>query len=369
MHHVHSASSRTTRSRRSTIAAVAMVGVAALTLGLAGCSTAEGSDGGGDEAIKIALVGADLTNPYFLKMSEDAQAAADELGVELSVQTTTVGGSDDIASQQIESAVASGAQAILVVPTGGGIVPAIEKARDAGVLVLALDNPTDPADAVDMSYITGNRSVGVDLGKWVAAKLDGGAATIAMLDVFSDRVFPVDVDRDQGFLEGMGIPLADEGLNADEEPTGEYSGGSYTIVCNQATAATQDGGRTAMENCLSANPNINVVYTINEPAAFGAYQALEAAGKTDGVIIATFDGSCQGIEAMERGELTVDAQTYPGKMASLAVAAAVEYIKNGSVPEPTEGETYYNTGSAIVTDDAVDGVTSISSEEASELCF
>jgi len=335
-------------------------------LALAGCAAPPDA---GDETIKIALVGADLTNPYFLKMADDAQAAADELGVELSVQTTAVGGSDDIASQQIESAVASGAQAILIVPTGGGIVPAIEKAREAGVLVLALDNPTDPADAVDMSFITGNRSVGVDLGTWVAAKLDGMPAVIAMLDVFADKVFPVDVDRDQGFLEGMGVPLNDPGLNADEEPTGDYSAGPYTIVCNQETLATQDGGRTAMENCLSANPSINVVYTINEPAAFGAFQALEAAGKTEGVIIATFDGSCQGIEAMSRGELTVNAQTYPGKMASLAVAAAVEFIKNGTKPSPSAGETFYNTGSAIVTDDPIDGVSSITSEEASALCF
>lgn len=362
---------RSTRRASSFTRFGALAGAVLLGVGLAGCSTASPSPstGGDEETIKIALVGVDVTNPYFLKMSDDAKAAAEELGVELSVQTTTTAQGAEIESQQIESAVAAGAQAILVVPISPDIVPAIEKARDAGVLVLAVDNPTDPVDAADMSYITGNRAVGTQLGEWVAAKLDGEQAVIAMLDVFSDQVFPVDVDRDQGFLTGMGIDLNDPGLNADEEATGEYSSGPYVIACNQATGATQDGGRTAMENCLSANPDINVVYTINEPAAFGAYQALEAAGRTDGVIVATFDGSCSGIEAIERGEITVDAQTYPGKMTSLAIEAAVEYIKNGTEPAPSEGETYFNTGSAIVTDQPVDGVESITTEEAAELCF
>lgn len=358
-------SQQTRAPRRRLLSRItALAGAAALALGVAGCATTAA-----DETIKIALVGVDVTNPYFLKMADDAKAAAERLGVELSIQTTTTAQGAEIESQQIESAVASGAQAILVVPISPDIVPAIERARESGVLVFAVDNPTDPVDAVDMSYITGNRAVGEQLGAWVAAKLDGEKAVIAMLDVFSDQVFPVDVDRDQGFLTGMGIDLNDPGLNADEAPEGDYSNGSYTIACNQATGATQDGGRTAMENCLSANPEINVVYTINEPAAFGAYQALEAAGKTDGVIVATFDGSCAGIEAMTRGEITVNAQTYPGKMTALAIEAAVEYIKNGTVPRPSEGETYFNTGSSIVTDTAVDGVESITTDEAAKLCF
>jgi fructose transport system substrate-binding protein len=355
---------RASRSRINRV--IAILGASALALTFAGCSAAAD----GDEApIKIALVGVDLTNPYYLRMSDDAKAKAEELGVELSVQTTTTGQGDEVESTQIESAVASGAKAILVMPATNSIIPAIEKARDAGVLVFAVDNPVDPMDAVDMSYITGNRPVGQQLGQWVAAKLDGEKATIALLDVFSGQFLQVDVDRDQGFLDGLGVPLNDDNLNGDEAATGEYSAGDYEIVCNQPTQATQDGGRTAMENCLSANPNINVVYTINEPAAFGAYQALEAAGHTDGVIVATFDGSCSGIDAMGRGELTVDAQTYPGKMATTAMEAAVAFLKDGTVPKPTEGLDFFNTGSAIVTDEPVDGVDSISSKDASSLCF
>ncbi len=108
----------------------------------------------------------------------------------------------------------------------------------------------------------------------------------------------VDYERDQGFLTGMGIDTVDPKKNGDEAATGAYTGGTYEIACNLATKGAEDGGQTAMENCLSKNPNINVVYTINEPAANGAYKALQAAGKT-GVLIVSVDGGCAGVDARQ----------------------------------------------------------------------
>ena len=109
-----------------------------------------------------------------------------------------------------------------------------------------------------------------------------------MLDLFNDQVVSVDNNRDHGFLEGMGIDPGSKTQNGKEAKTGKYTGGKggdYKIVCHQPTQGAIDGGRTAMENCLSANPDINVVYTINEPAAEGAYAALKAAGKQNDVIV------------------------------------------------------------------------------------
>jgi len=357
-------SSKMLRSR--VIAALAVSATTALLL--AGCST--GGSATSAAPIKMSLIGVDITNPYFLKMANEATAAAEKLGVDLSVQSDGGTAGADVVTSQIEQAVAAGAKAILIEPAvGPAINPAIKKARDAGVLVLAVDNPTTPKEVVDMSYVTGNLGVAKSLGTGTAANLGGKKAVIAMLDAFTSQVIQVDVDRDQGFLGGMGIDLKDVKVNADEAKTGKYSGGDYEIVCNQETKATQDGGRTAMENCLSANPNINVVYTINEPAAFGAFEALKAAGKASGVTIVTFDGSCDGIKALKRGELTLNAQTYPGKQSSLAVAAAYAFIKDGTKPAPTKGLDYFDTGSALVSAAQIPGVETITPDVAAGLCF
>ena len=66
---------------------------------------------------------------------------------------------------------------------------------------------------------------------------------------------------------------------------------------------------TALENCLQKNPDINVIYTINEPAAAGAFNALQKAKKT-GVTIVSVDGGCQGIKDTARGVITATSQQY-----------------------------------------------------------
>ena len=318
----------------------------------------------------MALLVVAQTNPYFKKMTDAAKAEAAKDGVDLAIMSNKVGDSDEVQSNAIETAVASGVSTILITPAGPGVVPAIRKARAAGVMVLALDNPTTPNDAVDMAYITNNRDAGQALGKYVATKLAGTPAVIAMLDVFEGKVVQVDIDRDHGFLIGMGIPETNPNVNGAEPTTGKHAGGgTYTVVCHQATQAAEDGGRTAMENCLSKNPDINVVYTINEPAAFGAYKALQAAGKTQGVTVATFDGSCRGMAALKKGVISVDAQTYPAKMAELGIQAAVAYARNKSIPKPSPGLTYLNPGIALVTDSPVSGINSIGSDEGSNSCF
>ena len=128
-----------------------------------------------------------------------------------------------------------GDQGILIVPNGPGVNPAIGKARDAGLFVIALDTPPDPADTVDITFATDNFKAGELIGQWAAAQLDGKPATIALLDIFNDKIVSVDYNRDQGFLTGMGIDVKDKAVNGDEDATGTYSGGDYTIVCNEPT--------------------------------------------------------------------------------------------------------------------------------------
>ena len=135
-----------------------------------------------------------------------------------------------------------------------------------------------------------------------------------MLDLFNNQVVSVDIDRDHGFLEGMGINPGNANLNGQEAKTGTYKGGGkYTIACHQPTQGAIDGGRTAMENCLSANPNINVVYAINEPAAEGAYAALKAAGKQNQVMVFAIDGSCAGLKLVDQRRVHVRRDAVPGQ--------------------------------------------------------
>jgi fructose transport system substrate-binding protein len=326
-------------------------------------SAAAGSAG----PIGVTLITKTSSNPFFVAMANGAKESAEKLGIVLTTAAGTEDGDTATQIQAIENAISKGDKGILITPSGPDVNPSIKKARDAGLLVIALDTPPDPADTVDITFATDNFLAGKLIGQWAAKTLNGEAATIALLDLFDDKVVSVDYERDQGFLTGMGIDTVDAKKNGDEAPTGNYTGGTYTIACNLATKGAEDGGQTAMENCLSKNPDINVVYTINEPAANGAYKALQAAGKT--ATIVSVDGGCAGVDLVKTGVIGATSQQYPLKMASLGVQAIYDLVTTGTKPAVSEGLDFFNTGVALVTDKPVDGVESISSTDAAAICW
>ncbi|NUT57485.1 MAG: substrate-binding domain-containing protein [Agromyces sp.] len=356
--------------RRRIITAGALTAAAALAFtGCASGGTASGADASGDEPIGVSLIVKTTTNPFFVAMQDGAEAAAEELGVELTMAAGKEDGDEDTQIQAIENAISKGDAGILITPNGPAVEDALVKASDAGLYVIALDTPPADPESVDITFATDNFQAGQEIGKWTAAKLGGEKATIALIDLFDDKVVSVDYNRDQGFLDGMGIDTADPEANGDEAPTGTYSGGDYEIVGNEASQGAEDGGRTAAETLLSKNPDINVVYTINEPAAYGAYEAFKAAGKTDGLIVVSVDGGCAGIDAVKDGLIGATSQQYPVKMAELGVQAIHDLIETGTAPEVSEGLDFYNTGVALVTDDVQDGVESIDTAEGGEICW
>lgn len=140
------------------------------------------------------------------------------------------------------------------------------------------------------------------------------------------------------------------------------------VIGHEASQASVEGGVTAMENLLAKDPDINVVYTINEPAAEGAYQALLNAGKT-GVLIVSVDGGCPGIANVKDGVIGATSQQYPLLMASKGIEAIAAYAADGTKPAATGGLTFFNTGVNLVTDASADGVASIDSDKGTELCW
>ncbi|CAA9408897.1 MAG: Fructose ABC transporter, substrate-binding component FrcB [uncultured Quadrisphaera sp.] len=357
----------TTHRRRTAAASLVVAGGLALT-GCGGSSTGSSGSGGGDgEQPAVTLITKTSTNPFFVAMEEGAKEAAEQNGITLDTAAGREDGDEATQIAAVENAVSQGQDGILIVPNGPGVNTAIEAAREAGLYVIALDTPPDPAETVDITFATDNFEAGELIGQWAAAQLGGEKATIALLDLFNDKVVSVDYNRDQGFLTGMGIDVADPMRNGDEAPTGQYSGGEYEIVCNEPTTGAEDGGRTAMENCLSQNPDINVVYTINEPAALGADAALKAAG-TEALIVSV-DGGCAGVEAVASGVIGATAQQYPLEMAKLGVEAIAQFAEDGTTPDTSPGLDFFNTGVALVTDTPAEGVESITTDEGSEICW
>ena len=352
--------------RRRLVAGVVLAAAASLALSACGGgdSAAPGSDagsGGGGGTIAVALITKTSTNPFFLAMKKGAEDEAAKQNVKLTYAAGAEDGDEDGQVKAIEAAVARGDKGILIAPNGPGTYAAITNARKQGLYVIALDTPPDPGSIVDITFATDNFKAGEAIGKWAAATQNGKPANIAMLDLYNDKVVSVDYGRDQGFLTGMGIDTKDPKKNGDEDKSGSYKGGkggSYTIACNEPTQGAQDQGKAAMENCLSKTKDINLVYTINEPAAAGAYAALKAAGKEKGVTIVSVDGGCPGVANVVSGVIGATSQQYPLKMASLGVRAIDKFATSGTKPQPSPGLDFFNTGVTLITDKPAAGVPS-----------
>ncbi|WP_407075369.1 substrate-binding domain-containing protein [Parafrigoribacterium soli] len=357
---------------KSVVAACSIAMLAAL--GMTGCSSTGSNSGSGDASgdVGISLIVKTTTNPYFVAMDDAAKAAAAKDGVKLTLAAGKKDGDAATQIQAIEDSISRGDKGILITPIDETVNTAIAKARKAGIYVIALDTAPNPADAVDITFATDNRAAGEAIGKWTAAQLDGKKAIIGLVDLFSNQVATVDYDRDQGFLKGMGIDVNNPNKNGDEAATGKYTGGKggdYVIAGSQASNGDQADGRTAMETLLSKNPKINVVYAINEPAAYGAYQALKAHGTEKDTLLVTIDGGCTGVKQVGEGIFGATSQQYPSKMAQLGMKAIVKLTKTGHKPSTSDGLDFFNTGSQLVTDKAVPGLKSISSSEGSKICW
>ena len=360
-------------TRRTKLAAAAsFAAIAALSLSACSSTGGGGATAGPNDEVGVTLIVKTTTNPYFVSMEDAAQADAKKANVKLTLATGKKDGDTDSQIQAIENAISRGDKGILITPNGSAVNNEIAKARKAGLYVIALDTVPDPADSVDITFATDNFAAGELIGKWTAAKLDGKKATIAMLDLFSDQIVSVDLNRDQGFLKGLGIAVPDKSKNGSEAKSGSYTGGKggeYTIAGHQATQGAEDGGRSAMETLLSKNPDINVVYTINEPAAYGAYQALKAAGKEKDVTIVSIDGGCTGVGYVKDGIIGATAQQYPSKMASLGMEAIAKIARGGEKPKTTDGLDFFSTGQKLVTDQAQTGLESLTSADAAGTCW
>lgn len=313
--------------------------------------------------VSACLITKTDTNPFFVKMKEGAEAKAKELGVSLKSYAGKVDGDSESQVAAIETCIADGAKGILITASDTkGIVPAVQQARDAGLLVIALDTPLEPIDSADATFATDNFKAGELIGAWAAASLGDKAADakIAMLDLAVSQP-SVGVLRDQGFLQGFGIDIKDPAKWGDEDDS--------RIVGNDVTAGNEEGGRKAMENLLVKDPFINVVYTINEPAAAGAYEALKAVGREGDVLIVSVDGGCPGVDNIKSGVIGATSQQYPLLMASLGIEAIAAWAADGSKPDNTPGLEFFDTGVNLVTDSPVDGVESIDTAEGTDKCW
>jgi erythritol transport system substrate-binding protein len=274
----------------------AMVG--ALAIGSAGSAMA---------ADLIAIITPSHDNPFFKAEADGAAAKAKDLGYE-----TLVLVHDDDANKQsqlMDTAVARGAKAIILDNAGAdATVAAVQKAKDAGVPSFLIDREIN-ATGVAVSQIVSNNYQGAQLGGEEFVKLMGEAGNyVELVGKESDTNAGI---RSQGYHDVI-----------DQYP-------DLKMVAQQSANWSQTEAFEKMESMLQAHPDIKGVISGNDTMAMGAWAALEAAGRTD-VVVVGFDGSNDVRDSIQKGGIKATVLQPAYRQAELAVEQADKYIKTGS---------------------------------------
>jgi len=307
-----------------------ILAAAAVAFGVAAPASAQ------DCSVGIAMY--TLGAPYFAAQAETARKTAEEAGCEVRVAD----GQNDMVKQigDVEDMVAAGINILILNPRDAlGLVPTANMATAQGVHVVAIDSTLDPSADFITQIQSSNTANGLLVGQWLADELGGEPARIALLS--GDQGNLVGRERRLGVLTGlMDAMLTDYG-SADIEVVGQGWGGWST-----------EGGLTAMEDLLTAHPDINVVLGENDSMVLGARSALQAAGRLDEVmLVAAADGQKEALELIREGEYGVTGLNNPNEIARRAVEVGLMAL-NGELPEDMPKLTY--TDPAAITQDNVD---------------
>jgi len=258
--------------------------------------------------ITLGLVISTLNNPFFVTLRDGAQKAADAAGVKLII----VDAQDDSAKMTagIEDLINKKVSALLINPTDSdAVVPAIQKANEAGIPVFTVDRGANGGTVV--SHIASDNVAGGKMAAEFLCNALGGKGKVVELQGIAGT--SAARDRGQGFNEYMSASCKD-----------------VQIVAQQTADFNRDKGLKVFENILQAQPEINGVFAHNDEMILGAIQAAEAAGRT-GIIFVGFDAIDDAVQAVKDGKLAATVAQQPALMGQLAVETAIKYLSGSQV--------------------------------------
>lgn len=278
--------------------------LAATAAFLAGVGTAA------QAADKLALVVSTLNNPFFVSLKDGAEAQAKEMGFDLIVLDSQNDPAKELSN--VEDVLNKGIKVLLINPTDSDAVKAaVRAANRANVPVITLDrsaNGGKVATHIASDNVAGGKMAGDEIikllgGKGKVAELQGVPGTSAARD------------RGKGFHEAID---ANKGIE---------------LVASQPADFDRTKGLNVMENILQANPDIQAVFAQNDEMALGALKATEGSGKK--IFIVGFDGTDDGIKAVEAGTLAGTVAQQPDQIGALGIDAAAKIMKGEKVPALT----------------------------------
>ncbi|WP_097966226.1 substrate-binding domain-containing protein [Streptomyces sp. or20] len=263
-----------------------------------------GSSGG---TTKVGMSLSTLNNPFFVQMKEGAQAEAEKAGIDLTVTDAQNDASQQ--ANQLQNFTSSGVSSIIVNPVDSDAVgPGVRSANKADIPVVAADRGVNKADTATL--VASDNVAGGKLAADALADKLGGKGSIVILQGTAGT--SASRERGAGFAEG---------LKAYPD---------IKVVAKQPADFDRTKGLDVMTNLIQSHPGVTGVFAENDEMALGAAKALGSkAGKS--VSVVGFDGTPDGLKAVEAGTLYASVAQQPAELGKIAVQNAVKAAKDEKV--------------------------------------
>lgn len=279
-----------------------MIGAALLSV--AGCGSSDDKAASSDKKVIIGFSVSTQNNPFFVKMADSVKAEAAKQGVEVKI----VDAQNDPAKQanDISDLIQQHVDVLIVNPVDSAAVGnSVISANEAKIPVITVDRSSDSGDVA--THITSNNIKGGEMAADFLVQKLGEGAEVAELEGIPGA--SATRERGEGFHN-----IADNKLK---------------VLAKQSADFDRSKGLTVAENMIQANAGIKAIFAHNDEMALGAISAAKSANKN--IMIVGFDGTEDGMKAVEDGDLVATIAQQPDKMGEMGVDAAVKLAKGESV--------------------------------------
>jgi ribose transport system substrate-binding protein len=255
-----------------------------------------------------------LNAPFYVVLSKYMKRYSEAYGMKF----VMADGQDDIIKQitSMEDLITAGVDIMILNPLDHkALVPAVNSAAASGVPVFIVDSQIDEAANCITSVQASNEGNGWLIGEWVVNKMSDSDIKVAVIS--GSQGNPVGQAKRLGFFEGFTETQLRSSGRSDLNILAQ-GWGNWTLL----------GGIQAMEDILTAHPDVNLLVAENDAMAMGALKAIGESGKADQILVVGYDGQKEAYELIMEGKYGATALNSPGELARLAVESIVRY-KNG----------------------------------------
>ena len=265
---------------------------------------------------RIALIMKSLANDFFSSMAKGAEQHQQTHSDDYELVVNGIKDERDLSCQValVEEMVANGVDAIVIAPADSkALVPALRRAREAGVVVINIDNKLDEeilaTENIEIPFVGPDNKAGArKVGDYLASKLKSGDEVIVLEGI---RTSFNGTQRRLGFEAAM----KDAGIN---------------IVDTQSAQWEMSMANTLALSMLSEHPNVKAILAANDSMALGALAAVKNNGKAGEVAVVGFDNIAAVQQAIRDGQILATADQHGGELAVFGIEYALSLLKDPS---------------------------------------